>query len=163
MHVGFVGTGNMGHPMALNLLKAGHQLTVYDARADATRPLERLGAARAPDLVALARATRVVFTSLPNEPVVEAVVLGDGGGAGLVDGAREGDVVFDLSTVSPESTRRLAARASARGVRVIDAPVSGSVSGAQAGTLAVLIRADAAEVAPYEPLFSPLRPNLLHL
>ena len=163
MHVGFVGTGNMGHPMALNLLKAGHQLTVYDARAEATRPLERLGASRAPDLMTLARDARVVFTSLPNDSVVQAVVLGTAPGTGLVDGARDGDVVFDLSTVRPDSTRRLAARASARGVRVIDAPVSGSVSGAQAGTLAIMIGADAATVAPYEPLFRAIGSNLFYL
>ncbi len=150
MNVGFVGTGNMGRPMAENVWKAGHRLTVFDARPEATKPLEDQGATRAPDLVALAREVRVTLLSLPNETVVEAVVAGTGG---LLIGARRGDVIFDLSTVSPESTRRLGARAAERGVTLIDAPVSGSVSGARAGTLAVMIGASAEAIRPYEAIF----------
>lgn len=152
MHVGFVGTGNMGHPMAVNVAKAGHQLTVWDLRPEATADLERLGARRAADLPSLAREVRVTLLSLPTEDIVERVVLGEPGRPGLVAGARQGDVIFDLSTVSPASTRRLAARAAERGVRVIDAPVSGSVSGARAGTLAVMVGAPAADVEPYQPV-----------
>jgi 3-hydroxyisobutyrate dehydrogenase-like beta-hydroxyacid dehydrogenase len=163
MHVGFVGTGNMGFPMAANVLKAGHTLTVYDARAEATAGLERLGATRAADLPALARAARVTLLSLPNDAVVETVVLGSGGAPGLLAGARAGDVVFDLSTVSPESTRRLAARTAERGVRLIDAPVSGSVSGARAGTLAIMIGADEATLAPYAPVFRAMGTNVFAL
>jgi len=70
MHVGFVGTGNMGGPMATNVLKASHQLTVFDARAEATALLEKLGARRAPDLPALAAAVEVTLTSLPNDAIV---------------------------------------------------------------------------------------------
>ena len=143
MHVGFVGTGNMGRPMAVNILKGGHRLTVWDVRPEATAELERLGATRARDLPSLAAETRVTLTSLPNDAVVEHVVLGEPGREGLLAGARSGDVIVDLSTVSPGSTRRLAERAGTRGVRLIDAPVSGSVSGAEAGTLAVMIGATA--------------------
>ncbi|MGH7276200.1 MAG: NAD(P)-dependent oxidoreductase [Candidatus Rokuibacteriota bacterium] len=163
MHVGFVGTGNMGFPMATNIVKAGHALTVYDARPLATAELERLGATRAPDLPSLARAVRVTLLSLPNESVVEAVVAGAPNAPGLLSGARRADVVFDLSTVSPESTRRLAARADERGVRLIDAPVSGSVSGARAGTLAVMLGADAATIAPYEPVLRAIGTHLFPL
>src|SRR3989441_280693 len=134
MRVGFVGTGNMGRPMAANILKAGHQLTVWDLRHEATRELENLGATRANDLPALSSAVRVTLLSLPNDAIVEKVVFGDGG-PGLMAGAHAGDVIFDLSTVSPATTRRLSERAAAKGVRLIDAPVSGSVGGAQAGTL----------------------------
>ena len=151
MHVGFVGTGNMGFPMAANVVKAGHRMTVYDARREATSELERLGATRATDLPSLARAVRMTLLSLPNERVVEAVVLGVPGAPGLLAGAQPGDLVFDLSTVSPDSTRRLAALAADRGVRLIDAPVSGSVSGARAGTLAVMIGASEQDVAPWKP------------
>src|SRR3989338_8309768 len=105
MHAGFVGTGNMGSPMAANVLKAGHRLTVYDVRPEATTELERLGAERPAALPALARAVRATLLSLPNERVVEAVVLGAPGAPGLVEGAQRGDVIFDLSTVSPTSTR----------------------------------------------------------
>src|SRR5581483_2323781 len=100
MHVGFVGTGNMGHPMAANVLKAGHRLTVWDVRTEATRELEGLGATRAKDLPSLAAGVRVTLLSLPDDAIVEKVLVGDGG-PGLLDGARRGDVVFDLSTVSP--------------------------------------------------------------
>ncbi|OGL00685.1 MAG: hypothetical protein A3I14_00750 [Candidatus Rokubacteria bacterium RIFCSPLOWO2_02_FULL_73_56] len=163
MHAGFVGTGNMGSPMAANVLKAGHRLTVYDVRPEATTELERLGAERAADLPALARAVRATLLSLPNERVVEAVVLGAPGAPGLVEGAQRGDVIFDLSTVSPTSTRRLAARLAERGVRLIDAPVSGSVSGARAGTLAVMLGATAAEVAPWEPVLRAIGTSLFCL
>ena len=163
MHVGFVGTGNMGSPMAANVLKAGHRLTVYDARPEATVELEQMGAARAADLPALAGAVRATLLSLPNERIVEAVVLGAPGTPGLIEGARHGDVIFDLSTVSPGSTRRLAARAVKRGVRLIDAPVSGSVSGARAGTLAVMLGASSTDIAPWEPVLRAVGTNLFCL
>ncbi len=150
----------MGAPMATNLLKAGHQLTAYDARPEATARLESLGARRAGSLAALARDVRVTLTSLPDESVVEAVVLG---ADGLMAGARPGDVIFDLSTVSPDSTRRLARRIAERGVRLIDAPVSGSVSGAAAGTLAIMLGASEAVVAPYESVFRAIGKSLFYL
>ena len=164
MHVGFVGTGNMGRPMARNLLVKGkHRLTVFDLSPEATAPLETLGAARAPDLPALARAARVTLLSLPDARAVEAAVLGTPTAPGLMDGARAGDVIFDLSTVGPASTRRLAARCAERAVRLIDAPVSGSVSGAEAGTLAIMIGAAPEAVAPYETVFRAMGSNIFYL
>jgi len=163
MRVGFVGTGNMGGPMAANVLRAGHQLTVFDARAEATTPLEKLGARRAPDLPAVAAAVEVTLTSLPNDAVVEQVLFGSAGIPGLIAGASAGHVIFDLSTVSPDTTRRLAARAAERRVRLIDAPVSGSVSGAIAGTLAMMIGAPATDVAPYESVLRAIGKNLFFL
>ena len=160
MHVGFVGTGNMGFPMAANVLKAGHQMTVWDVRREATSALERLGAARAANLEALARTVRVTFMSLPNDDIVQSVVAGDGG---LLAGAREGDVIFDLSTVSPGSTKRLAERAAKRGVRVIDAPVSGSVSGAAAGTLAVMVGATEDVAGRYAPVLGAIGTSVFYL
>lgn len=160
MHVGFVGTGNMGFPMAANVLKAGHQMTVWDLRPTATAELERLGARRATGLKALAETVRVTLTSLPSDDIVESVVAGEGG---LLAGAREGDVIIDLSTVSPGSTKRLAERAAKRGVRVIDAPVSGSVSGAAAGTLAVMVGATEAVAAPYAPVLRAIGTNVFYL
>ena len=163
MHVGFVGTGNMGEPMALNILKAGHQLTVFDRRPEATAELERRGARRAADLVGLGREVRATLLSLPDERVVEAVVFGERPGAGLVDGAHPGDVVIDLSTVSPGSTRRLAARMAERGVTLIDAPVSGSVGGARAGTLAVMIGASEDAARPFASVLSAIGSSLFYL
>jgi 3-hydroxyisobutyrate dehydrogenase-like beta-hydroxyacid dehydrogenase len=163
MHVGFVGTGNMGSPMARNILKAGHQLTVWDVRAEATAELERLGAQRARDLKSLAETVRVTCMSLPNDAIVQAVVLGEAGRDGLLSGARSGDLIFDLSTVSPGSTRRVADLALQRGVRLIDAPVSGSVSGASAGTLAVMIGATEAVAGPYESVLKAIGTSLFYL
>lgn len=160
MHVGFVGTGNMGRPMARNILKAGHAITVFDLEPAATAPLEALGARRARDLASLAREVRVTCLSLPDARAVEAALWSP---AGLMEGARAGDVVFDLSTVGPESTRAQHARMAERGVQLIDAPVSGSVSGAAAGTLAVMIGSPPAAVAPYEPVLRAIGTNLFCL
>jgi 2-hydroxymethylglutarate dehydrogenase len=105
----------------------------------------------------------VTLTSLPNDAIVEEVLFGSAGTPGLIAGGRAGHVVFDLSTVSPDTTRRLAVRAAERGVRLIDAPVSGSVSGAVAGTLAVMIGAPAHDVAPYESVLRAIGENLFCL
>lgn len=163
MHVGFVGTGNMGLPMAEHLLRAGHDLVVYDLRPEATRPLEAQGARRAVDLHAVAAAARVTFLSLPDAVAVAAAVLGTDRDPGLMAGARAGDIIFDLSTVEPDSTRRLAERAASAGVRLIDAPVSGSVGGARAGTLSVMIGAAAEEMADCDPLFRAIGTDIFYL
>jgi 2-hydroxymethylglutarate dehydrogenase len=136
---------------------------VFDTRAEATAPLEKLGARRAPDLATVAAAVEVTLTSLPNDAIVEEVLFGSVGTPGLIAGGRAGHVVFDLSTVSPDTTRRLAVRAAERGVRLIDAPVSGSVSGAVAGTLAVMIGAPAHDVAPYESVLRAIGKHLFCL
>ena len=163
MHAGFVGTGNMGRPMATNILKAGHQLTVFDLDPAATKPLEALGATRADDLPSLATAVRVSLTSLPNDAAVEAVLFGSGAQPGLLDGSKSGDIVLDLSTVSPVTTQRLAKRAAERGVTLIDAPVSGSVSGAIARTLAVMVGAKAENAAAFEPLLHAIGSHVFYL
>jgi 3-hydroxyisobutyrate dehydrogenase-like beta-hydroxyacid dehydrogenase len=150
--------------MARNILVKGkHQLTVFDLSPQATAPLEALGAARATDLPALGRAVRVTLLSLPDARAVEAAVCGTGSVPGLMDGARSGDVIFDLSTVGPASTRRLAVRCAERGVRLIDAPVSGSVSGAEAGSLAVMIGAPPDAVSPYQTIFAAIGSNIFCL
>ncbi|HET8578164.1 MAG TPA: NAD(P)-dependent oxidoreductase [Methylomirabilota bacterium] len=163
MHVGFVGTGNMGRPMAENILKKGHELTVYDLQPEATAPLEALGATRAPDLSTLARLVRVTLLSLPDHHAVEAALFGRDRHPGLMANAQAGDVIFDLSTVGPESTRALAARCRKRGVKLIDAPVSGSVAGARAGTLTVMLGTTAEVAAPYEAVFRAIGSNLFYL
>ena len=163
MHAGFVGTGHMGRPMATNILKAGHQLTVFDIDPQATQPLEALGATRAADLPSLAASVRVTLMSLPDDAVVERVLFGGPGHRGLVDAAQAGDVVIDLSTVSPESTTRFAQRAGERGVKIVDAPVSGSVSGAIGRTLAVMVGATADEATPFAPLLHAIGSHVFYL
>jgi len=163
MHVGFVGTGNMGRPMAANILKAGHTLTVFDLSPAATAPLEKAGAMRAAGLQPLASSVRVTLMSLPDAKAVEAALFGAGGAPGLMAGAKAGDFIFDLSTVGPASTRALAARTAKQGVRLVDAPVSGSVSGAEAGTLAVMIGAPEADMKTFEPIFRAIGKSLFFL
>lgn len=136
MKIGFIGLGNMGGPMALNLMKAGHALTVLDARRDAAKPHLDGGARWADTPRALARDSELVLTSLPGPPEVEAVALGPDG---IIHGAQPGSVYADLSTNSPTVMRRIHAAFKAKGVHVLDAPVSGGAIGARRGTLQVMV------------------------
>jgi 3-hydroxyisobutyrate dehydrogenase-like beta-hydroxyacid dehydrogenase len=136
MRIGFIGLGNMGGPMALNLIKAGHTLIVHDVRREAAAPHLQQGAKWADSPQAVARESELVLTSLPGPKDVEAVALGAGG---IIHGAVAGTIYADLSTGSPTMMRRLHAAFKAKGVHVLDAPVSGGVIGAQRGTLQVMV------------------------
>ena len=139
MKVGFIGTGNMGNPMAANIIKAGHQLTVHDLRREAATNLLEMGAQWADSPKQAVLGNEAVFTSLPVPRDVEAVVLGE---EGILEGAAEGTIYVDLSTNSPTVVRRLHQVCSEKGIAVLDAPVSGGVHGAAAGTLAVMVGGD---------------------
>ena len=147
--VGFVGLGIMGKPMAKNLVKAGHQLVIYSG-SSAADELEGEGAEAADSYKAIAEQCGVVITCLPADPQVEAVYRGDGG---LIAGAGEGDLLIDMSTISPLVTREIARAAGERGVRTLDAPVSGGEPGAIAGTLSIMVGGDAEDVERARPLF----------
>ncbi len=134
--VGFVGLGLMGLPMARNLLEAGYQLTVYNRTAAKAEPLVARGARQAASPAEVARQSDVVITIVTDSPDVEAVA---GGPEGLLAGAHEGMTWIDMSTISPEVTRRLGAEAARRGVASLDAPVSGGPPGAEAGTLSIMV------------------------
>jgi 3-hydroxyisobutyrate dehydrogenase len=136
MRVGFIGLGNMGGPMAMHILEAGHSLTVYDARREAASPHLGKGAQWADSPVAVAAASEITFTSLPGPKEVEAVALGEGG---VLQGASPGSVYIDLSTSSPTLIRHIHAVGQARKIQVLDAPVSGGPIGAQQATLAVMV------------------------
>lgn len=134
--VGFVGLGNMGEPMCRQLLDGGYTVWVYDANPEATDRLEETAAWPASSLQELASETEVIFLSLPNSEVVEEVVLGE---EGLVDSFSSGQTVIDLSSSKPLRTQALAEKLIARGVRMLDAPVSGGVPRAKEGTLAIMV------------------------
>src|SRR5262249_11242633 len=136
MKIGFIGLGNMGGPMALNLMKAGHTLVVHDVRRDAAKPHLDGGATWADSPQAAARGAELVLTSLPGPPEVEVVMLGANG---IIHGVNPGTIVADLSTNSPTVMRRIAAAFKAKGVHVLDAPVSGGAIGAKRGTLQVMV------------------------
>jgi 3-hydroxyisobutyrate dehydrogenase len=150
MKVGFIGTGNMGNPMAANLIKAGHQLTVHDLRREAATNLLEMGAKWADTPKDAVPGNEVVFTSLPVPRDVEAVVLGENG---ILEGASRGSVYMDLSTNSPTTIRRIHGICAEQGVNVLDAPVSGGVYGAAAATLAVMVGGD-------KPTFDRMKPTL---
>jgi len=133
MKVGFIGLGIMGGSMALNVRTAGHDLVVYDLRREAAEPHLKAGAQWANGPRAVAQQAEVVFTSLPGPPEAEAV------GAELLEGMRPGAAWFDLSTNSPTVARRIHARFAARGIAMLDAPVSGGPRGAKSRKLALLV------------------------
>lgn len=130
--VGFVGFGVMGKPMAANLLKAGYDVVGYDLDAANARAVP--GVRVAASLAEVAAANRVVLM-LPDSPHVEAVMTGEGG---LLEHLAEGSIVADMSTISPTTARRLAEAAAKKSVGMLDAPVSGGMKGAMAGTLSIM-------------------------
>jgi len=135
MKIGFIGLGIMGEPMALNLLKAGFPLTVYNRTASRMTRLVEAGAAAAGSPREVAEASDIVITIVTDSPDVEEVVLGR---EGILSGLRPGSTVIDMSTISPATTRCLAGEIEKAGSEMLDAPVSGDV-GAIAGTLAIMV------------------------
>ncbi len=147
-HLGFIGVGRMGAPMAARLIDAGHKVTIFDTSRAATAPLVARGAVSAASARELAAAVETVIVSLPTPDVVRAVALGENG---IASGDRV-RVVIDLSTTGPRVTQAIAAGLQARGIALIDSPVSGGVSGAQKGTLAVMAACERALFERFEPV-----------
>src|SRR5437879_1957584 len=138
MQIGFIGIGVMGRPMTLNLLKAGNHVTVFARHPEKPEVQEVLGAGAklAPSPRAVAMASDVVITMVPNSMQVEEVVAGP---QGILEGARKGLIIIDMSTIAPTMSRKLAEMASSRGVHFLDAPVSGGSMGAVNGTLTIMV------------------------
>ncbi len=150
MRVGFIGLGNMGGPMARNLIKAGHQLVVHDIDEAKTSEHREMGAEWASSPEETARQAQIVLTSLPGPAEVEEVALGP---QGLALGLQPGAVYADLSTGSPSRVRQVAERIEAVGAHMLDAPVSGGTIGAEAGTLAVMVGGDREVFELARPVF----------
>ena len=134
--IAFIGLGIMGRPMALNLLKAGFAVTVWNRTAAKMKPLTDAGAKPARSAADAASASTVTITMVSDTPDVEEVILGAGG---ALDGAARTSVIVDMSTISPSATRRIAQACAAKGVEMLDAPVSGGEGGAIAGTLSIMV------------------------
>jgi len=160
MRVGIIGLGIMGAPMARNLLRAGHPLTVYTRTRARAAGLLAAGAAWADSPAALAAAVDAVVTMLPDTPDVEAVVAGPDG---VLAGARPGLLAIDMSTIDPAAARALAERASETGVALLDAPVSGGEQGAIAGTLSIMVGGAAAAFDRAGPLFAALGKRVTYM
>lgn len=160
MKIGFIGTGIMGRPMALNLIKAGHELYTWGRRFDTLEPLLVAGATGKGTPAEVAAAADITITMLPGTAEVEQVVLGE---RGLMHGARAGSVIVDMSTIAPSAARRIAEQLSARGIHMLDAPVSGGQAGATQGTLSIMAGGEAQIFERVKPLFEALGKNLVHV
>ena len=136
MKIGFIGLGIMGKPMAKNLIKAGYELVVLDLNKPAVEELKALGADTGVSSADVASKSDVVITMLPNSPQVKEVVLGAGG---VIEGAKPGTVVIDMSSIAPISSREIYAALKEKGVELLDAPVSGGEPKAIEGTLSVMV------------------------
>lgn len=138
--VGFIGLGIMGKPMAKNLVKAGYDLVVYDIMKEPVDELVAMGATAAASCKEVAeQCNGLLFTMLPNSPHVKEVVAGENG---VLDGAKEGTIIVDNSSIAPGAAQEVAAAAKAKGVTYIDAPVSGGEPKAVDGTLAIMVGGD---------------------
>jgi 3-hydroxyisobutyrate dehydrogenase len=160
LSTGFIGVGNMGNPMAFNVLKAGFAMTVFDVNARAMENLIQAGARKAGSASETVDGADIVLTSLPASPDVEAVYLDRGG---LVERARPGTILIDLSSVLPSTPKKIEPRAKARGVHFLEAPVSGGVTGARAATLAIMVGGDAEPLSRAQPVLRAIGPNVFHV
>jgi 3-hydroxyisobutyrate dehydrogenase len=157
--IGFVGLGTMGFPMARNVVKAGYEVTAYDIIPEPVERLAAAGARAAASPREAAEGTEVVITMLPAAPEVEAAVFGDDGVyAGLAPGALH----IEMSTIEPSATRRFAAHAEARGIRVIDAPVGKSSAAAAIGDLTIMVGGPADVLEECRPLLSTMGSTIHH-
>ncbi len=151
--VGFVGLGNMGWPMARHLMAGGVELTLFDAAPERARAFAReIGGQAAADLAELARAAEIVMTMLPNGNVVRSVVLGEDG-PGLIEGLGPGALLVDMGSSDPRVYPEIEDALRTRGAHIVDAPVSGAVTGAEAGTLTIMAGGDSALIDRLEPMF----------
>ncbi|MFV0429131.1 MAG: 2-hydroxy-3-oxopropionate reductase [Arachnia sp.] len=148
MRIGFIGLGIMGKPMALNLIKGGHDLVVYDKFAGVDE-LTQAGASIADSGAAVAGQVDVVITMLPNSPHVVEAICGPGG---VLEGAREGLIIVDMSSIAPATSQEVEQAAKAKGVALIDAPVSGGQPKAIDGSLAIMVGGDATAFETVKPL-----------
>jgi len=142
MKVAFIGMGTMGVGMALNILKAGHEVTVHNRTREKEEPVVKQGAGRAKSPEEAAQGAEIIITMVSDTPDVEEVVLGSNG---VIHGAPKGSILIDMSTISPAAIRQMAEKLSKKGIKMLDAPVSGGSEGAQKGTLSIMVGGDAAD------------------
>lgn len=161
--VGFIGLGNMGKPMAINLAKAGVALTVYDRDAAPLRDLEALGAHAASSAREVGERSEIVEIVVMTDRQVEEVVLGKGQGEGLLAGMSPGSIIVIHSTVHPDTCKRMAKVAAERQVGVIDAAVSGAEARSKEGTLTLMVGGDPELVERCRPVFSIVGRDVFHM
>jgi len=149
MKVAFIGMGTMGGPMALNILKSGHEVIVHNRTREKEEPVVEAGARRAASPSKASEDAEIIIICVSDTPDVEEIILGDNG---VIHGAKQGAIVIDMSTISPTATRRMAETLSEKGIKMLDAPVSGGSEGAQNGTLSIMVGGNTADVENAEPI-----------
>jgi len=159
MNIAFIGLGNMGAPMALNLVKAGYRLRVFDLVPTAIETLREAGAESAKSAAEAVAGADVVISMLPASAHVRTLYLGEGK---LLDAVKPGALLIDSSTIAPDVSREVAAAASKRGFAMIDAPVSGGTAGAAAGTLTFIVGGESAALERARPLLEKMGRNIFH-
>ena len=152
-NIGFIGLGIMGNAMSKNLLKAGHSVVVYDIVPELLDRVVAAGAARGESCRDVASRSEIIITMLPDGPEVEQAILGP---SGVLEGARSGSIVADMSSISPLVAQKAAAACAAKGVRFLDAPVSGGEPKSIDGTLAIMVGGDEAVFNEMLPVFQKL-------
>ncbi|MEW2503041.1 MULTISPECIES: 2-hydroxy-3-oxopropionate reductase [unclassified Amycolatopsis] len=158
--VGFIGLGVMGTPMAAHLAGAGHDVSGFDLSADALAKLTAAGGRAASDVADAVAEADVVVTMLPDHPQVEQVVLAAGG---VLDVVKPGTLLADMSTIRPETSIAVAKAGGARGIRVLDAPVSGGQAGAEQAALSIMVGGEAEDFEAAKPIFEVLGKTIVHV
>jgi len=158
--IGFIGVGTMGLPMAKNLVKKGFTVSAFDMNPAAVRAAAAAGMSAAASAAEVVATADVVVTMLPSSPNVESAYTGDGG---VLAAARKGTLCVDMSTIDPGVSRRVAAAAVERGLRFVDAPVSGGVPRAIDGTLAIMVGGSEADFAAARPVLEAMGANIFHV
>ena len=157
--IGFVGLGRMGRPMASNLTRKGFRLAVHDINRDAVEELELLQAKGVASVAEATRGSEIVVTMLPNSAVVTAIVAGEGG---ILQHATRGTLIMDMSTVSPETTDALAAKAAEKGIAFVDAPVGRLAAHADRGESLFMVGASASDFERVKPLLEAMGNTIYH-
>jgi len=159
-NVGFIGLGIMGGAMSMNLLKAGFPLTIWNRTSDKMRPLLEAGAKPAKSPKEVAERSDIVIDMVTDSKDVEEVLLGPGG---VIHGARPGTIVVDMSTISPIVTREIARKLGEKGIRMLDAPVSGGDIGARNATLSIMVGGEADAFEECLPIFQAMGKTITHI
>ncbi|MEO8401327.1 MAG: NAD(P)-binding domain-containing protein [Gammaproteobacteria bacterium] len=159
-HIGFIGLGIMGKPMALNLLSAGFPVSVYARRADIAEPMAEAGATICSSPKELAANVDVIITIVPTTHDVEEILLGKNG---VIHSAKTGCIVIDMSTISAAATQRIAAQLEKKRIEMLDAPVSGGEKGAIEGTLSIMVGGKEAVLKKVQPIFKVLGKQVVHI
>jgi 3-hydroxyisobutyrate dehydrogenase len=158
--IGFIGLGIMGQSMARNLFQQGFALCVWNRTAERMQALAAMGCPTAVTPAELAAQSTIIITCVSDTPDVEAVLLGKNG---VIEGLQPGSLIIDMSTISPQVTRRLAATFAGHGSHMLDAPVSGGNEGAERGTLSIMVGGDHAQLERAMPLFQAMGKNIIHV